>query len=266
MVLMKVNRIKSTEMNESSWCQKLRAAGLHFLISIIVASFVATILLSLWYPGDYRDVAGGRSLFSVMLGSYICLGPLMTFVVFDTRKSATILKQDFLLVVLLQTAALIYGISVAAEARPVALVFSVDRFTLVSANNVRQEELPQAAPKFQRLPWTGPQVLATRLSAGNETFDAVLLASQGYDLAQRPIYWEPLLKQQQQAYLRAKPLSALLSRYSLSGPEFCTIYLPFPCAAHEIRFLPLEARRRNWVILLGPFGKILGFAPFDGFE
>lgn len=263
---MNVNRIQITEMNESSWRQRLRAAGLHFLVSIIIASFAAAIVLPLWYPGAYRNVAGGCSLFLLLLGSYICLGPLVTFVVFDTRKLLAILKRDFLLIILLQTAALIYGISVMAEARPVALVFSVDRFTLVSANNVRQEELPQAAPEFQRLPWTGPHMLATRLSTRNEAFDAVLLASQGYDLAQRPIYWEPLLKQQQQAYLRGKPLSALLSRYLLSSSEFCKIYLLPSCFIDKVRFLPLEVRTENWVVLLGPSGKLLGFAPFDGFE
>ena len=241
-------------------------AGMHFLVSFFVAGFVAVIVLLMWYPAAYRNVAGGWSLFSLLLGIHICLGPLITFLIFDTRKSPSILKEDLLLVALLQAAALIYGISVAGEARPVALVFSVDRFTLVSANNVRQEELPYAASEFQRLSWTGPQILATRLSVGTEAFDAVLLASQGYDLAQRPMYWELFSKQQEQAYLRGRPLSQLLSRLSLSGPEFCNAYLPPPCAINEVRFLPLEVRAGSWVVLLGPLGKVLGFAPFDGFE
>ena len=263
---MKINGIKVAGANVSAWRGRLRVAGMHFLVSAFVAGFVAAVVLPLWYPAAYRNVAGGWSLFSLLLGIHMCLGPLVTFLVLDARKSPAILKRDLLLVALLQAAALIYGISVAVEARPVALVFSVDRFTLVSANNVRQEELPHAASEFQRLSWSGPRLLATRLSAGTETFDAVLLASQGYDLAQRPMYWEPLSKQQQQAYLRGRPLSELLSRFSLSAPEFCKAYLLPPCAINEVRFLPLEARAGSWVVLLDAAGKVLGFAPFDGFE
>lgn len=263
---MNTNCIKGAGSHAFAWRAKLRLACMHFLISAFIACFVAATVLPLWYPAAYRNIAGGWNLFSLLLAIDICLGPLVTFVVFDPQKSAVVLRRDFLLVALLQAAALIYGISVVAESRPVALVFSIDRFTLISANNVRQEELPHAASEFQRLPWSGTWMLATRLSADTEVFDAVILATQGFDLAQRPKYWEPFSKQQQQAYLRSRPLSELLNRFSLSAPEFCKTYLTSPCVINEVRFLPLEARIGNWVVLLGPAGKVIGFAPFDGFE
>ena len=263
---MNTNWIKGVGVNAFAWRARLRVAWMHFLISAFIASFMVATVLPLWYPVAYWNVAGGWNLLSLLLGIDICLGPLVTFVVFDLQKSAVVLKREFVLVAFLQAAALIYGISVAAEARPVALVFSIDRFTLVSANNVRQEELPHATSEFQRLSWSGPWMLATRLSTDTEVFDAVILATQGFDLAQRPKYWEPFSKHQQQAYLRSRPLSELLNRFSLSAPEFCKAYLTLPCIINEVRFLPLEARAGNWVVLLSPVGKVLGFAPFDGFE
>jgi hypothetical protein len=262
----RINGIRLGKMNVPALRARSLAAALHFLFSMFVAGVVAAIVLPLWYPVAYRNVAGGWTLFSLLLGIHVCMGPLMTFMVFDEQKSPAILKQDLILVIFLQFAALIYGISVAGEARPVALVFAVDRFTLVTANNVRQEELPHTAPEYRYLPWSSLWMLATRRSTANETFDAVVLAAEGYDLAQRPWYWEPLSIHQQQAYLRGRPLSTLLSQHSLLEPEFCKMYLPLACVANEVRFLPLEARAESWVVLMGPAGKVLGFAPFDGFE
>lgn len=258
--------IKNTGLNGFLWCAKLRVACIHLLISSFIAGFVVVNILPLWYPSIYRDVAGGWNLLFLLLIVDICLGPLVTFIAFNSKKSAAVLRRDLLLIAILQTAALIYGFSVLAEARPVALVFSVDRFTLVSANNVRQEELPHAVLNFQRLSWSGPWVLATRPSTDTEIFESVILATQGFDLAQRPKYWEPFSKQQQQAYLRGKPLLELLNQFSLSTSDFCKNYLTLPCIVDNVRFLPLETRIGSWVVLLGPAGKVLGFAPFDGFQ
>ena len=56
----------------------------------------------------------------------------------------------------LQIAALVYGLHTVYIARPVAMVFEVERFRLVTANDVPVEELPKAPPEFRELSLTGP--------------------------------------------------------------------------------------------------------------
>lgn len=258
--------MKNANINMFALSARLLFAFIHLFISVFIVAIALGTILPLWYPVGYLDVSEAWIIFSLLLIVNLCIGPLMTLIVFNKKKSVKTLKNDLFWVALLQTTALIYGISVAAEARPVALVFSVDRFSLIFANNVRQNEIPHAQLEFQQLSWSGPLIVATRPAANNEILDAVTLAAQGFDLAQRPTYWKPFVEQQQQAYLRGRPLPELLNRFSLSALDFCKSYLSSPCIINDIHFLPLEARNKNWIVLVNSLGNVLGFAPFDGFE
>ena len=50
----------------------------------------------------------------------------------------------------LQLAALVYGLHTVYIVRPVAMVFEVERFRLVTANDVLLDELPKALPGVPR--------------------------------------------------------------------------------------------------------------------
>ena len=92
---------------------------------------------------------------------------------------------------MLQLAALLYGLSTVYQARPVALVFEVDRFRVVNATDVLMDELPQALPEYRQLPLTGPWLLSARESQpGDERLRSIELALKGFDLGQRPSYWQ----------------------------------------------------------------------------
>ena len=69
------------------WQSKLRAFGIHLSLSLLVAALAAVVVFGVWYPYPYRDISGGRDLFLLIVGVDVVLGPLVTFTVFNPKKS-----------------------------------------------------------------------------------------------------------------------------------------------------------------------------------
>lgn len=113
---------------------RYKAAGIHLAISAAVAVVVLALLLLVWYPQPYFRLAGGAGLMLILIGVDVVMGPLLTLIVFDPAKKS--LKLDLAVIAALQVAALAYGITVIAQARPVFVVFAGDRFTVVAANQI----------------------------------------------------------------------------------------------------------------------------------
>ncbi|NTV87211.1 MAG: pilus assembly protein, partial [Burkholderiaceae bacterium] len=120
----------------TDWKIRARAAAVHLCISLLVAGVAAGLVFGLWYPYPYREISGGRELFLLVVAVDVVLGPLVTFVVFNRTKPRKELVRDLALVGLMQLAGLAYGLWTVHEARPVHLVFEIDRFRAVHAVDV----------------------------------------------------------------------------------------------------------------------------------
>ncbi len=144
-------------------------------------------MFGLWYPGPFRALAGGRDLFLLVTSVDVVLGPVLTFAVFNRAKPRRELRRDLAIIGLLQLAGLAYGLNTVYAARPVAMVFEVDRLRLVTAVDVAVEELPKALPQYRELPITGPWLLAARAPKGIEEHnDALFKGLAGSDISSRP--------------------------------------------------------------------------------
>jgi hypothetical protein len=246
--------------------RRARAAGWHLLISAVVAALAAALVFGLWYPGPYRHLSGGKGLFFLVVTVDVILGPLLTFAVFNLAKGWPHLKRDLAVIGVIQLAGLVYGLHTVYVVRPVATVFEVDRFRVVTAADVFEPELPMARPEYRSLPLTGPWLLSARATIpGEERNKALFMAlNQGYDVGQRPLFWEPYDGARAAALARARPLQDLLAKYPTKAPmfesELAAVALP-PGAA---RFLPVMARG-DWVAVLDEKGDIVTFLNADGF-
>lgn len=250
------------------WSSRTRAAGVHLACSVAMAALAAALVFTLWYPWPYSIVSGGTELFALLVSVDTALGPAITFAVFDRRKPTTLLRRDLFVVVLLQLAALGYGLHTTFVARPVVLALEGDRFRATSAVDVRASELPEALPAFRRLSLDGPRtVRAIVPTEGDEKFDAITLGLAGTDVGMRPKLWrdwDDLARKE--ALAAAKPLTSLLKRQRAISPDAKWAIersgLPFEAMV----YLPLVARRTDWVVLLDSRdGSIAGFVPLDGF-
>jgi hypothetical protein len=247
------------------WRSRCRAAAVHLALSMVVAAMAGVLVFALWYPGPFRDLAGGRDLFFLVTSVDVVLGPLLTFTVFNLAKGWKHLRRDLAVIGLLQALALAYGLHTVFIVRPVAMVFEVDRFQLVTANDVAVDELPKALAAYRELPLTGPLLLGARQAeAGAERNDALFQGLAGKDVAVRPLFWQPYEQARSRALERARPMGALLEHYPARAAEARERLAAMKADPATSRFLPAMGRT-PWIGVLDPFGNLLGYMPFDGF-
>jgi hypothetical protein len=251
------------------WRARGKAAAIHLLGSACIAALAACLVFMLWYPSPYTAMAGGTGLFLLITGVDIVMGPLITFAIFDRRRKPwTELRRDMVIVVLLQLAALGYGLYVMHTVRPVVLALESSRFRVVTAQDVLLDELPQAQPAFQSLSHTGPVIVNTALpTTAEEQFDTVTQALSGHDLGTRPKYWRPWDDSARTtAKTEAKPVDGLRKRYSSRAAELDAAVQRTGRAEAQLRYLPVLSRYGDWIAFIdATSGDIVGFAPFDGY-
>ena len=246
--------------------RRARAAGIHLRISAAVAAAAAGLVFGVWFPGIYRLVAGGRDLFVLITSVDVVLGPLLTFAVFNLKKGWQHLRRDLAVIGLIQLAALAYGLHAVYQSRPVAMVFETDRFRVITAGQVYLPELPQARPEYRQLPLTGPWLLGARAAtAGNERNDALFKALEGVDRAERPLFWQPYSASAGDALGRARPLSALLSKYPKFAGDVKAGLQELKIDETSAKFLPLMGRGGDWVAILDSAGQPVHYVQAEGF-
>lgn len=257
-----------TSSTSSFWKDRIRASAVHLSLSVLVAALSALLVFGLWYPYPYREIAGGRELFVLVVAVDVIMGPLITLAIFDRRKSWVELRRDLLLVVLLQLSALGYGLWTVAMARPVHLVFEIDRFRVVHAIEVPDELLQKNPQGITALPYSGPSLLGLRpFKDGQEKMEATMAALQGISLSSRPDLWQTYDASRADVVRVAKPVGQLRQRFpeqvavieaALAGQS--------AAAVDAARYVPLAARKSFWTVLIdGRNGDILGFVPLDSF-
>jgi hypothetical protein len=145
------------------------------------------------------------------------------------------------------------------------MVFEVERFRMVTANDVLVDELPKALPEFRELPLTGPRVMgARRPEMGAERNDAMFMGVSGIDVGQRPIFWQPYAQTQARALERSKPVAARLKQKPDTAADTPSAQAEMKADEATARFLPVMARK-PWVAVLDKTGALLGYLPLDGF-
>lgn len=247
------------------WNERLRAAGIHFGLSALVGAIAALFVFAILYPYPYREVSGGRELFMLLVGVDVVMGPLITLCIFNTRKPRAELRRDLAIVVLLQLSALGYGLWTVAVARPVHLVFEFDRFRVVHAIDVPEEQLGREPKEVRAMPWTGPTLLAVRpFRSQQENLDATLAALQGLPLAARPDLWEPYDAARARVLQAAKPVAELKSRLPARAPEVDKLLREKGLDGATLAYLPLVSRKLFWTALVDArTADVVAYLPLD---
>lgn len=245
---------------------RLRAAGLHLGLSLVVALAAAALVFIVWYPQPFRVISGGRELFFIVMAVDVVLGPLITFAIFNRSKPLAELRRDLMIVVALQLGALGYGLHTVFLARPVAVVLEVDRLRVVTAADLDGQDHSSALPEWQQQPAWGIRFAAARSATEDEKLDVIDQALQGRDVGARPEFWGPAAQAPAAFAQAAKPLSELAARHPERANELAQAVAQTGRSADQLKYLPVIARRTDWVALIdAATGQVTGYAPIDGF-
>jgi len=138
---------------------RLKAFSLHLLSSAAVLTLILGCLYFGWYrwPGWYlTDVA---KVVVVMICVDVVLGPTLTLIIANQKKSRRELTRDIGLIVAVQLCALTYGSVSLWSGRPLYYAFSENVLQLVQAYDIDaneaklgREQNPALAPNWYSLP------------------------------------------------------------------------------------------------------------------
>jgi hypothetical protein len=188
---------------------RFQVAAIHLGLSIVVGIIILALMLGLWYPGGYFKLLGGSSLLYIIMGVDVCLGPLLTLIVFKQGKKS--LKFDLSVIALLQLSALVYGTVIMFQTRPAFNVLEKDVFKVTLATQLQDKELAKAKnPEWRRLPLKGPVLVAAIEPTDHEEQQAMVTAAMsGLDWNLFPSLYVSYDSQRKVALSHAKPLSKL---------------------------------------------------------
>lgn len=240
----------------------------HGLVTLVVATLSAGLVFGLWYPDPWREMLGVGAIFSIVIAVDMVCGPLLTLLLASPQKSRRELWLDLSLVALIQLAALGYGLWSVFSARPVVLAFEVDRWVLVTANEVDIQQLPTALPGMQSLPVAGLHRVAVREPRSpEERLQSIEFSVQGLTPAMRPGWWIPVEDARAQMDRRAKPLAELIARRPAAKGVLQAAADRSNLPMASLRYLPLTSGKNlDWIALMNDAGDIVGHAQVDGFE
>ena len=247
------------------WRERAWAAGVHLLLSLLIAAVAALLVFGRWYPYPYREIAGGRELFILVVTVDVILGPAITLAIFDRRKGMPVLRRDLAVVVSLQLAALAYGLWTVSVARPVQLVYEFDRFRVVHAIDVPDELLAKTPAGIDAKPWLGPGLLAVRpFKDEGEKLEATISALSGLQQAFRPDFWQTYPQAVLRVQRAAKPLDDLRRRFPQRSADIDAAVRATGKPAEQLAYLPLAARKHFWTVLLDrSSAQVLGYIALD---
>ena len=237
-----------------------KAALIHLGLSILVVGSVALGLIFLWYGPDLFALTGGLRLLTILGICDVVIGPLLTLIVYKHGKKS--LKFDLAVIALLQLAFLAYGLNVMRSARPVFLVGVLDRFELVFAGELSDEDLARGAkPEFRTRSLTGPRLVGGIVARDSkETLELAMSGFAGKDVHLMPDRYTDYSDVAHALGLKAQPVAELIG---FSRPDAAKKLEKAVKATGRdegsVGFLPIVSKRGRATMLveLGT-GEVLG--------
>lgn len=224
-----------------------KASGIHLLLSAAIAGGLLAFMLSVWFPWPLFEAAGGSRLIFLIAAVDITLGPLITLIIFRAGKPG--LRFDLTVIALLQAAALIYGLHAVYLARPIYMVFTVDRFELVNARDIDPKDLAAVTREaFRRLPWGRPRFIGVERPTKEDAWLAITeSALRGKDLQMYPQYYVDYASQAKDAVKKSRGIDVLRQRDAKAVEDYLAAAGREPAT---VRFLPLRASARDAAVLI----------------
>lgn len=224
----------------------------HFFISICISLISLFWVFNAWYPGPLAKATNVTYIFLMLLAIDIILGPILGFVVYNEKKKT--LKFDLAVIFLLQLSALAYGVYSISQARPVWIVYNVDRFELVRKNELIEDNIQQAQLQFQQPSWFKPEYAATEFAKNTQQRNDDMFAEimGRISIAQRPERYVDFAQAKEQIQKRAQNLD-LLNQYN-DKTDVEKILSKYPQAT---AFLPMKASVIDMTVLIDSQGDVV---------
>lgn len=196
---------------------KNQAAFKHLWPSLLLLAVIAGMLVLVWNPYPFLQFKTNDKFSLALILTAVLTGPALTWFLYREGKWGLVF--DLVVVVVIQISAITWGTYALFQNRPYFMVFTVDRFEVLSIRDVEFTDPGQL--KFLNKPVVGPIVLYANMPKDPLGFQKLLkeIMFEGKpDLQFRPEFWSLYSERQAQTLRVSKPLEAL----RLARPEYAT--------------------------------------------
>jgi hypothetical protein len=165
---------------------------------------------------------------------------------------------------IVQIAAFVYGVMSMADARPVYIAFVKDRFEVVIAKEIADQDLQNAKDDAYRTrPKFGPVLVGTQSPTDREERNALIFASmEGKDVQNFPRFYVPYAANVDAVKQRARSLDQLFKLRPAAKELIEAEQLNVP--DERVRWLPVRSPKGFWTVLLdAQTGQLLAYIPLD---
>ncbi len=257
---------------------KLRAFGGHLLVSAAVAAALVWVFMKKWFPMPYFVADGGWQGVRLLAAVDVVLGPVLSLVVYNPRKSRRALLLDYAVIGCLQLAAMGFGLWTVYTQRTALVVFGDGAFYTVTADQmafvgeaaaeVARKSSGRPAYAYIRLPEDPDKVQEIRRQALATGVPVYLRADLMEPLDRKGLeriaaHSVDLASRVQSIAPYRKALGAFLERQGAEPDEI--LFFPLFCRYRSltIAFRPGDPRPAGWLpIPFGPGGRVE--PPADG--
>lgn len=163
-----VHNIKKSSMKISPtfnqiFLLRFKAFFVHLGLSALIVGIFLGLIIHFWYPPPFLYTQGLFNILLLLISVDLVLGPSLTFIVYNPTKSS--LKFDLAFIALIQFSALFYGVYQTFISRPVYVVYSENKFEVVSANEYIDTFLKGISPNniYMERSLTGPKWIGAKL-------------------------------------------------------------------------------------------------------
>lgn len=115
---------------------RLSAFVTHLILSGVVIAVFSLVVYLIWYPGPYHIIHSTLDVTKTLIMVDVVLGPLLTLILFDIRKTFKELRRDIGIVVLLQLSALIWGGNIIYKMRPLVAAYHENVFYIATLEDI----------------------------------------------------------------------------------------------------------------------------------
>ncbi len=225
---------------------RVEAFLIHLAISAAVVAAVLFLVFAVWYPAPFAHLENVYPVAITLIGVDLVVGPLLTLVVYKPGKRG--LKLDLGLIALLQVGALIGGLYVSFNSRPIWAVYADGKFYAVNKEEYAKAELDKLPPgsPYGDFSMTGPRWVASKLPENASRADkyyAQFASAIGGGARLLPRFYQPyeaLAAEAARAGKRVADISFAVGAHAGPKPEGFRDAKP-PASARQI------ARVQSWL-------------------
>ena len=229
--------------------KKSRAALIHLWPSLLALIIAAGIILFMWYPAPFLPLTESDTFAVLLILSAFLIGPALTLLIYREGKRG--LVADLIIIILIQLAAFGWGMHALYRDRPYFMVFTLDRFEVLS---LREVDMSQGIdPRFLNKPITWPALLYATMPKDSQSFQNLLkeVMFEGKpDLQFRPQYWSLFEESQKFALESSRPLHDLRVARSEETRAIDQLVVLHGGDISDLRFVPVVFRDASIAAIL----------------